>query len=110
MVTTVLLLTGDVVMVKFTDVCPAGTVTTPGALAAGPPVSSVACTPPAGAGLFKRTVPVALVPPTTVVGLTDTAFKMGGAFGSGLTVTKIDCVTPPALANTLPPLGLVETA
>src|SRR5690348_18268322 len=31
--------------------------------------------------------------------------KRGGAFGSGLTLTKIDFVTPPAFAKTFPPVG-----
>jgi len=40
-----------------------------------------------------------------VVGLTVIDCKNGGAFGSGLTLTKMDFVTPPAVANTFPPVG-----
>ena len=42
-------------------------------------------------------MPVAFVPPLTVVGLIVIDCRSGGAFGSGLTLTKIDLVTPPAL-------------
>lgn len=110
MVTTVFAVTAEVVTVKFADVCPAGISTTGGGFATRLLVESVASIPPDGAGLFRNTVPVALLPPVTVVGLSETDWRIGGAFGSGSTVTKIDLVTPPALANTLPPVGFVETA
>ena len=43
-------------------------------------------------------MPVALVPPSTLVGLTATDCSSGGAFGSGARLMKKDFVTPPALA------------
>ena len=50
-----------------------------------------------------------LFPPVVVLGFSARDARIGGAFGSGLTVTKIDFVTPPAVAITLPPLEEVET-
>jgi hypothetical protein len=70
MVTNVLFATVNVVTVKLAEVCPAGTLTMPGARAAfALLVASVIEIPPAGAGALKNTVPVAFVPPLTVVGL-----------------------------------------
>ena len=69
-VTTVLFPTANVVMVKLADVCPAGTLTTPGARAAlALLVASVTEAPPAGAGELRNTVPVAFVPPLTLAGV-----------------------------------------
>src|ERR1043166_5241974 len=71
----------------------------PGAWAAeGLLVASVTLTPPEGAGALSNTVPVALVPPVTLAGLMVIDCKSGGAFGSGATLTKMDLVTPPAVA------------
>ena len=98
--------TANVVTVKLPEVCPPGTLTMPGTLATDLLlVASVTEIPPAGAGALKNTVPVAFVPPLTVVGLMVIDCRSGGAFGSGLTLTKIDFVTPPALAKTFPPVG-----
>ena len=98
--------TANVVTVKLAEVCPPGTVTVPGARAAEKLlVARVTEIPPAGAGALRNTVPVALVPPRTLVGLIVIDCRSGGAFGSGLTLTKMDVVTPPALAKTLPPVG-----
>ena len=106
MVTTVLFVTVNVVTVKLAEVCPPGTLTTPGTVAAKRLlVASVTEIPPAGAGELRNTVPVAFVPPLTVVGLIVIDWRSGGAFGSGLTLTKIDLVMPPALAKTFPPVG-----
>jgi hypothetical protein len=107
MVTGVLFPTANVVTVKLAEVCPPGTLTMPGTVATDELlVASVTEIPPAGAGELKNTVPVALVPPPgTVVGLIVIDCKSGGAFGSGLTLTKMDFVTPPAVANTFPPVG-----
>ncbi len=61
--------TVNVVTVKLAEVCPAGTLTMPGARAAfALLVASVIEIPPAGAGALKNTVPVAFVPPLTLVG------------------------------------------
>ena len=68
-------------------------------------VARVTEIPPAAAGALKKTVPVAFVPPLTVAGLIVIDCRSGGAFGSGTTLTKIDLVTPPAIAKTFPPVG-----
>ena len=60
-------------------------------------MASVTEIPPAGAGALKNTVPVAFVPPLTLVGVIDIDCRSGGAFGSGVTLTKMDFVTPPAV-------------
>src|SRR6476646_2561394 len=110
MVTDVLFATANVVTVKLPEVCPPGTLTMPGARAAfGLLVASVTEIPPAGAGALRNTVPVAFVPPVTLVGVIDIDCNNGGAFGSGATLTKMDFVTPPALAKTNPPVGSPET-
>src|SRR5215216_1900723 len=111
MVTDVLFPTANVVTVKLPEVCPPGTLTIPGTAATDLLlVASVTEIPPAGAGALKNTVPVAFVPPPTVVGFMVIDCRSGGAFGSGLTLTKIDFVTPPALAKTFPPVGSPLTA
>ena len=105
-VTAVLFATANVVTVKLAEVCPPGTLTMPGTRAAfALLVASVTEIPPAGAGELRNTVPVAFVPPGTLVGLIVIDCRSGGAFGSGLTLTKIDFVTPPAVAKTFPPVG-----
>jgi len=70
MVTDVLFPTVNVVTVKLAEVCPPGTLTMPGTLAAlGLLVARVTEIPPAGAGALKNTVPVAFVPPLTLAGV-----------------------------------------
>jgi hypothetical protein len=109
-VTDVLFPTANVVTVKLADVRPPGTLTMPGTWAMDELlVASVAKMPPAGAGERKNIVPVAFVPPRTLVGLIVIDCSNGGPFGSGLTLTKIDLVTPPALAKTFPPVGRPDT-
>src|SRR5262245_34455163 len=106
MVTDVLFPTANVVIVKLADVWPPGTLTMPGARATfALLVASVTEIPPAGAGALRNTVPVALVPPRTLAGVIAIDWSKGGAFGSALTLTKMDFVTPPALAKTFPPVG-----
>ena len=69
MVTDVLFATANVVTVKLAEVCPPGTLTMPGTVAAAALlVESVTEIPPAGAGALRNTVPVALVPPLTLAG------------------------------------------
>jgi len=108
-VITVSVVTVDVVTVKLAEVWPAGMLTIGGGFATRLLVDRVAVMPPAGAGLLSSTVPVELVPPGTLVGLRVTPCKIGGAFGSGVTVTKIDFVIPPAVAKTFPPVGITAT-
>src|SRR4030095_2703978 len=106
MVTDVLFATANVVTVKLADVRPPGTLTMPGTRAAfALLVASVTEIPPAGAAELRNTVPVAFVPPATVVGVIVIDCRSGGAFGSGTTLTNIDLVTPPAVAKTCPPVG-----
>ena len=84
--------TGNVVIVKFVDVLPAGTVTEAATVAA---VALLLCrdtlTPPVGAGPVKVTVPVEEVPPVTLVGLTVTDVRLTG---DGVTVKIVVCVEP----------------
>ena len=109
-VAVVFAVTANVVMVKLALVRPPGTLTMPGACAADALlVESVTEMPPVGAGALRKTVPVAFVPPATLVGVIDIDCKSGGAFGSGATFTKIDLLTPPAVAVTKPPVESPET-
>src|SRR5438874_11391153 len=110
MVTDVLAETANVVTSKLAEVCPAGTLTMPRTSDADEVlVASVTEIPPEGEGELKKTVPVALIPPATLAGLIVMDCSKGGAFGSGATLTKIDFVTPPALAKTFPPVESPET-
>lgn len=106
-VTTVLDWTETVVTVNVAEVWPAATLTIPGAVAVPLLVASVTVTPPAGAGELKKTVPVALVPPGTLVGLTETDCNNGGAFGSGPRLIKKDLLIPPAVAVIFAPVSVV---
>src|ERR671922_2652794 len=97
-------------MGKLALVWPPGTLTMPGGCAADALlVESVTEMPPAGAGALRKTVPVAFVPPVTLAGVIDIDCNSGGAFGSGATLTKMDFVTPPALAKMFPPVANPET-
>jgi hypothetical protein len=88
----VLLATVNVIMVKFADVLPAGTVTEAGTVAA---VVLLLCrdtlTPPVGAGPVSVIVPVEGLPPVTLVGLTVTDVRLTAA---GVTVKVAVCVDP----------------
>ena len=109
-VTEVFAPTAKVVMGKFTEVWPAAIVATPGASATKRLlVDRVTEIPPDGAGALKKTVPVAFVPPLTLVGVMVSDCSKGGAFGSGATLTKIVFVMPPAVAITFPPVGKPDT-
>ena len=83
--------TPRVVTVKVADVLPAATVTLAGTVAAAVLLLlSVTETPPAGAAAFSRTVPVELLPPTTLVGLSDT----DDTFSAGFTVSVVLALPP----------------
>lgn len=70
--TAVVVLTGLVVVVNVALVWPAGTVTFAGTAASeGLVLASVTTVPPLGAALRNVTVPVDVVPPTTVLGVND---------------------------------------
>jgi hypothetical protein len=60
--------TGDVVATKLAELAPAGTVTLAGTLTAAFPDVSETTKPPAGAGLVRSNVPVAVEPPPTAAG------------------------------------------
>ena len=69
MVTCVVLETCWVAMVKLAEDCPAGTVMEPGTLATdGLLLLNCTVKPPEGAAAVRVTVPVLLLPPTTVLG------------------------------------------
>jgi len=94
-VTGVAAVTAVVVIEKFALSAPAATVTL-----AGTPATvvllldSVTIAPPVGAAVVNVAVPVLPAPPTTLVGLTVTEDRLGGA-GTGLTVRMAERVTPP---------------
>lgn len=93
---------GKVVTVKVALVAPAGTTTLDGTLAApGWLLPSVTAVPPAGAAVASLTVPVALVPPGTLDGLTvnDDSVAAGGGVPAGVTVRFADFVTPPPVTE-----------
>src|SRR2546422_11540638 len=82
--------TGLVVTVNVTLVAPTGTVTLAGTVAAVLSLDSVTCAPPAGAGPSSVTVPVELLPPVTVVGLSPSEERPA----AGFTVRVAGRVTP----------------
>ena len=92
-VTTVLLFTEAVVMVKFADVFPASTFTVAGTLAfVGLLLDTLTVMSPAGAGAVSVIVPIEVMPPRTVVGLSERVDS--AAPGWGFTVKLVVLVTP----------------
>jgi hypothetical protein len=75
MVTGVELVTGVVVIVKVALVLRAGIVTLAGSLAADELSLSDTTAPPPGAGPLKVTVPWEVLPPTTLVGFTESVLN-----------------------------------
>jgi hypothetical protein len=72
--------TDAVLTVKVPLVAPAATVTLPGTVAVlGMLLDSVTTAPPEGAAVVKVAVPVEALPPTTLVGFTDTDDKLAAA-------------------------------
>ena len=91
-------LTAVVAIVNVALVAPAGTVTLAGTVAA--PVlllESDTAAPPLGAALFNVAVPVELLPPTTLAGLTVIA-EMVTVGGGGLTPSAANSVVEPSVA------------
>ena len=89
----VVLSTGNVVTVNDALVAPAGTVTDAGTLAEpGRLLLRLTASPPAGAGLSRVTVPVAEVPPCTLVGLRVKPVNVGKL---GWTTRSAERLTPP---------------
>ena len=72
-------LTDVVVTVKVVLVAPAGIVTLVGTVTAVELSESDTTAPPVGAAAVKVAVPVDELPPTTLVGFTDTADKLAVA-------------------------------
>src|SRR5712692_4039798 len=88
----------NVVTVKLALVAPAATVTLAGTLAEpGRLLDRVTTVPPVGTALASVTVPVAGLPPVTLLGLTLNEESAGGGGGvpAGFTVKVADWVTPP---------------
>lgn len=73
--------TAEVEIGKVALVAPAGTVALDGTVAVALLLDRETGKPPAGAADVSRSVPVALLPPVTLVGLTDTDDKDAGADG-----------------------------
>src|SRR5438309_7107040 len=97
MVTVVDAVTALVLTVKVVLVAPAGMIALEGTLAA--PVlllESATCAPPAGAGPLSVTVPVEdCIPPTTLVGISESEERVGAGGAAGVTVSEADLVEPP---------------
>ena len=88
-------MTAVVVIEKLALSAPAVTVTLAGTLATVVVLlDSVTIAPPVGAAVVNVTVPVLVVPPTTLVGLTVTEDKLGGG-AVGLTVSTAVGEAPP---------------
>jgi hypothetical protein len=108
MVTDALALTGLVVMVNVAIVWFAATVTLVGTCAAAVLLlDNVTTAPPAGAGAFNVTVPVAVLPPVTDVGLTPREFS-----AAAVTVKVALCVAlyvAEILSDVVVPTGFVVT-
>jgi hypothetical protein len=64
---------------KLAEVAPAATVTLAGTVAAALLLDSVTAAPPAGATPLNVTVPLEALPPTTLVGLSESAESVTGA-------------------------------
>jgi hypothetical protein len=87
-----LLDTPMVVTVKVPMLDPAGTVRPMGTNAAVPVVQSSTAMPPAGAAVFRVTIPRTEVPPLILVGVTDTLET--DTVVNGLTVRDAVLLTP----------------
>ena len=88
-VTVVVLVTEVVVIANCAVVAPAATVTLPGTEAAVFDLERVTTSPPLPAALESVTVPVAPLPPTTLVGLTAMEDRVGVADAAGFTVSAV---------------------
>ena len=107
MVTVVMEKAERVCMVKRALVAPAGTVTVLDTLARLELLRNCTTAPPAGAGPLRVTVPVAVLPPHTVVGLIVSDWSV--TLGEGLTVRVAVREMPPAEA-VIVTLVALETA
>ncbi len=104
---------GNVVIVKLALVAPAATVTLAGTVAEpGRLLVRLTTVPPAGAALGSVTVPVAGLPPTTLVGLTVNEERVAGGGGvpDGFTVRLAETVTPLPVTEIVTTVGTETTA
>src|SRR3954451_19586813 len=105
---TVVLSTGNVVTVNVAVVAPAGMLTLGGTLAEpGRLLPRLTSMPPAGAALSIVTLPMADVPPGTLVGLTEKPVRVGRL---GATTRSDDSVTPPPVTEIVTVVRLVTAA
>src|SRR5882724_4114752 len=97
MVTVVDAATALVLIVNVALVAPAATVKLDGTVAAVVLLlESATCAPPVGAGPLSVTVPVEdCIPPTTLVGFSESEESVGTGGGAGVTVSEADLVAPP---------------
>src|SRR5262249_14434802 len=106
-VTDVVAVTAVVVRPKVALVAPAGTGTLGGTVATAVLLlDSVPTAPPVGAAALNVAVPVLEAPPTTLVGLTVTAERVGAA-GVGLTVNEAARETAPRVPVIVTPVEAV---
>ena len=86
----------DVLTVKLALLAPAGMNTLPGTLATPLLLERLTCTPPAGAGALRDTVPLEdCKPPMTLVGLSVNEVSVGIGRGAGFTEREADRIAPP---------------
>ena len=86
--------TGTLVMVKDALIAPAGTVTLAGTLTTLVSLlDNFTANPPVGAGAVRVTVPTAVLPLVTLVGLTETEARL--IERAGVAVRTTDCVEAP---------------
>jgi hypothetical protein len=88
-VVTALVLTVNVALVALL-----GTVTLAGTVAADTLLERLTTAPPLGAGPLRVTVPVEVVPPLTLVGLSPTELSVGGVV-AGVIVSIAVLLAPP---------------
>jgi hypothetical protein len=78
-----------VLIVNVAEVLPAAMVTAAGTVALDELLDSEIVNPPVGAATLILTVPVAVLPPATLVGLKDNEVSEGGL------IVRVACATPP---------------
>jgi len=97
--------TALVVATKLALETPDGTTMLPGTWACVSLLDSSTLAPPDGAALVSETVPVELLPPTTVVGLTVTAWR-----AAGLVLGTVKAINDVLACAPVPQPGVAVTA